>query len=210
VLASHVPHALWLVMEVVEAAVRSGRRHEAEAHATAAHDARLSEISPRLALVTAGSAAMCAPDETSRAAFDAALAVPGAERWPFDLARVELAYGERLRRLKPATEARHHLTAALEIFDRLDARPWAARARSELRVGARVTGTRGLAALSLTPQQREIALLAAAGMTNKQIGERLFLSPRTVSTHLYQLFPKLGITSRAALRDALAEIDVDD
>ena len=57
----------------------------------------------------------------------------------------------------------------------------------------------------LTPQQREIALLAAAGLTNKQIGDRLFLSPRTVGTHLYQLFPKLGVTSRAALRDALAE-----
>jgi DNA-binding NarL/FixJ family response regulator len=55
----------------------------------------------------------------------------------------------------------------------------------------------------LTPRQREIALLAATGLSNKQIGERLLLSPRTVSTHLYQLFPKLGVSSRAALRDAL-------
>ncbi|MFE2067691.1 helix-turn-helix transcriptional regulator [Streptomyces sp. NPDC059467] len=60
---------------------------------------------------------------------------------------------------------------------------------------------------SLTPQQREIAMLAAAGLTNKQIGERLFLSPRTVSTHRHQLFPKLGVASRAALRDALADDD---
>lgn len=59
----------------------------------------------------------------------------------------------------------------------------------------------------LTPQQWEIASLAAAGLTNKQIGARLFLSPRTVSTHLYQLFPKLGVTSRAALRDALERLD---
>ncbi|MEU1393108.1 helix-turn-helix transcriptional regulator [Nonomuraea sp. NPDC005730] len=57
---------------------------------------------------------------------------------------------------------------------------------------------------ALTPQQLQIAQLAAAGLTNKQIAARLFLSPRTVSTHLYQVFPKLGITSRAALRDALA------
>jgi DNA-binding NarL/FixJ family response regulator len=56
----------------------------------------------------------------------------------------------------------------------------------------------------LSAQQREIALLAATGLTNKQIGERLYLSPRTVATHLYQVFPKLGVTSRAALRDALA------
>jgi len=62
----------------------------------------------------------------------------------------------------------------------------------------------------LTPQQREIAQLAAAGLSNKQIGERLFLSPRTVSTHLYQVFPKLGVTSRAALRDALDGVSRND
>jgi DNA-binding NarL/FixJ family response regulator len=58
----------------------------------------------------------------------------------------------------------------------------------------------------LTTQEYEIAELAAAGLTNRQIGEQLFLSHRTVSTHLYRIFPKLGITSRAALRDALATI----
>ena len=58
----------------------------------------------------------------------------------------------------------------------------------------------------LTAQQRQIAELAAAGLTNKQIAERLFLSPRTVGYHLYQIFPKLGVTSRAALRDALASL----
>jgi DNA-binding CsgD family transcriptional regulator len=69
------------------------------------------------------------------------------------------------------------------------------------------TADTGLA--SLTPQQRQIALLAAAGHTNKEIAARLFLSPQTVSTHLYQVFPKLGITSRAALRDALADTSLD-
>lgn len=58
----------------------------------------------------------------------------------------------------------------------------------------------------MTPQQWEIARLAAAGLSNKEIGERLFLSPRTVSTHLYRLFPKLGVSSRAGLRDALAQV----
>ena len=59
----------------------------------------------------------------------------------------------------------------------------------------------------LTPRQREIAHLAATGLSNKQIGARLLLSPRTVSTHLYLLFPKLGVSSRAALRDALERLD---
>ncbi len=63
---------------------------------------------------------------------------------------------------------------------------------------------------SLTPQQLEIAQLAAEGLTNKQIGERLFLSHRTVGTHLYQLFPKLGITSRAALWDALKSVNTGE
>ena len=56
---------------------------------------------------------------------------------------------------------------------------------------------------SLTPQEREVAQLAATGLTNREIAARLYVSPRTVSAHLYRTFPKLGISSRAALRDAL-------
>jgi DNA-binding NarL/FixJ family response regulator len=61
----------------------------------------------------------------------------------------------------------------------------------------------------LTWQERRIADLAASGLTNKEIGERMHLSPRTVSSHLYRVFPKLGITSRAALRDALGKVRDD-
>lgn len=61
----------------------------------------------------------------------------------------------------------------------------------------------------LTAQQLEVARLAASGLSNKEIGERLFLSSRTVSAHLYRIFPKLGITSRAALRDALEDSAVN-
>ena len=71
--------------------------------------------------------------------------------------------------------------------------------------GAQLGASRALATDTdpLTPQEQEIAALAAAGLTNKQIGERLYLSPRTVGNHLFRIFPKLGITTRAALRDAL-------
>ena len=94
---------------------------------------------------------------------------------------------------------------APEIFYQLGAAPWAARASSELRAtGQPVARDQGPDPVTLTPQQREIATLAAAGLTNKQIGERLYLSHRTVATHLYQIFPKLGVTSRAGLRDALS------
>ena len=92
--------------------------------------------------------------------------------------------------------------AALDTFQRLGARPWQLRASHELRAaGARPPAAVTTAVFS--PLDREIAELAASGLTNKQIGERLHLSHRTVGARLYQIFPRLGITSRAALRDAL-------
>src|SRR5262249_48992818 len=136
-----------------------------------------------------------------------ALAVPGAARWPFDYARVQLAYGEHLRRSRALTEARAQLAAALETFECLGAVPWASRAAGELRAtGQTKPHARELAPDPLTPQEREIAALAAAGLSNKQIAQRLYLSPKTVGNHLFRIFPKLGITSRAALRDALTAL----
>jgi DNA-binding CsgD family transcriptional regulator len=211
VLASHVPHALWLVMELTEACVRTARRADAARHAAVARDLGVATLSPRLALVTRGAAAIAAADHDYRDRFDAALATPGAGRWPFDQARVQLAYGERLRRAKATVDSRRHLTAARETFQRLAARPWVARAGNELRATGLSIGRPEVAGpLSLTPQQREIAMLAAAGLTNKQIGERVFLSHRTVATHLYQLFPKLGISCRAGLRDALKDLPAEE
>ncbi|MEU5786321.1 AAA family ATPase [Micromonospora purpureochromogenes] len=209
-LASHVPTALFLIMDLVEAAVRTGRHAEAAAHVTAVHEAGVAEISGRLALIAHASAALAATDREAGELFEMALAVPAADRWPFDLARVQLAYGERLRRGKSHARARVHLTAALEAFQRLGATPWMERAGNELRAtGIAVGRALGTGPASLTPQQLEIAKLAAAGLTNKQIGQRLHLSPRTVGFHLYQVFPKLGVTSRAALRDALANLPAD-
>lgn len=209
-LASHVPPALFVVMDLVEAAVRTGRTTEATAHAAAAQEAGIAAISPRLALLVKASAALAAVDHEAIGLFEEALAVPGTDRWPFELARVRLAYGERLRRVKSTTEARTQLADAIDTFERLGARPWTARAGNELRATGLSVGAAGVTGpASLTPQQREIALLAAAGLTNKQIAERLFLSPRTVAAHLRQLFPKLGVASRAALRDALAELPPD-
>jgi DNA-binding CsgD family transcriptional regulator len=165
---------------------------------------RIPDISPRLAMITAAAEGMTAEADSFTGAFDAALAVPEATRWPFELARIQLYYGERLRHTRKIVEARRHLNPALDAFQRLDAQPWAVRARNELRATGRPPTKRPAKDLTtLTPQQREIALLAAAGLTNKQIAERLFLSPRTVGTHLYQIFPKLGVVSRAGLRDAL-------
>lgn len=207
VFASHVPYALRVAMDLVEAAVRTGRHDEARAHVTAMHEARIASISPRLGMLATASAALAAPAHEAGQLFSSALAVPGADRWPFDFARVRLAYGEHLRRDRATTEARAQLGAALATFRVLGARPWAERADNELRAaGLHVIRAAGYELPELTAQERQIASLAAAGLTNKEIGQRLYLSHRTVGGHLYQIFPKLGITSRAALRDALTTL----
>lgn len=206
-----VPHALWVTFDLVEAAVRTGRPREAQTHVKAMIAAHVPSISPRMRMLTLAAQALV---EDSHAAFDlfeAALAVPGAEAWPFEKARIHLALGERLRRSLESARARDHLREALAVFDRLGAAPWAERSREELRA-ARAPESRtdrqiGLTAL--TPQEQAIAQLAASGLSNKEIGRRLFLSPRTVSGHLYRVFPKLGVTSRAALRDALGDAPTD-
>jgi DNA-binding CsgD family transcriptional regulator len=202
--------ALWVSMDLVEAAVRTNRRSEAAAHVTAMREANVAALSPRMALIEAGSAAMAAPDPISVDLFEDAIAIPHAERWPFELARVRLAYGERLRRSRAITESRTHLAAALEVFQGIGARPWTTRAAIELRAaGDTISSTNVRATPVLTPQEHQTALLAATGLTNKEIAERLFLSPRTVGAHLYRVFPKLGVTTRAALRDALTTLHAE-
>jgi DNA-binding CsgD family transcriptional regulator len=201
-LASHVGCALWVLLDLVEAAVRTGRPAEAAAHVRAMRDAGLERISPRLSLIVAGAAALAAPRDQARALFESALATPRADQWPFDLARVRLLYGEWLRRERSTAEARAQLSTAMNTFRQLGALPWQVRAGNELRAAGLATHAADPES-PLSPLDRQIADLAAAGLTNKQIGERLYLSHRTVAAHLYQIFPRLGITSRAALRDAL-------
>jgi len=203
-LASHVPHCLWVAMDLVEAAVRTRRHAEAERHAQALQEAGVAALSPRLAILAAASTALVAAEERAGALFEKALNLPTVDQWPFDVARIRLAYGEHLRRARATAECRIHLQAALTTFQKLGAAPWASRAELELRAtGLARTPSSAPGAGALTPQELQIARLAASGMTNKQIAEQLFLSPRTVGGHLYQIFPKLGITTRAALRDAL-------
>ena len=201
----------WVVMDIVEAAAHTGRMAEAASHVAVLREVGVAAISSRLALLAAGAAAIAAADAEVVQLFDAALATPPAGRWPFYRARVELAYGERLRRLRATAESRVHLSGALETFERLGAKPWADRATRELRATGQTRPTADQRDRdALTPQELEIATLAAAGLSNKQIGQRLFLSHRTVGAHLYRIFPKLGITSRAALRDALASLSPED
>ena len=158
---------------------------------------------PHLQVQVTYAAAILAPDAVAEKHFRGAIASGQAE-WPFYVARAQLAYGVWLRRHRRMTQSRAPLREAAETFDALGLLRYAERARRELRasgerVRSRVTG--GWAQLS--PQELQIAQLAAEGLSNRKIGEQLYLSHRTVESHLYRLFPKLGVTSRAQLRDAL-------
>ncbi|TWD13574.1 regulatory LuxR family protein [Streptomyces sp. T12] len=208
-LAPYSPHALWVIFDLVESAVRLNHRAEAADHVRALHEADVGALSPRLALLLGGCAALSAEnDDAAFRQFEKALSAPGTDRWPFDKARVQLAHGERLRRARETMSARETLTSALHTFEQLGARAWSERATKELRAaGWSVTRADDQKRQELTPQEREIAQLAASGLTNKQIAEQLFISHRTVGAHLYQIYPKLGIASRAALRDALTALE---
>jgi DNA-binding NarL/FixJ family response regulator len=97
------------------------------------------------------------------------------------------------------------------LFDALGARSWGGRAREELRATGESVGRRPPPGASerLTAQELQIAQLAARGLSNREIAERLFVSHRTIGSHLYHIFPKLGITARTQLRNALRTTNPD-
>jgi len=119
---------------------------------------------------------------------------------PFELGRTLLVMGQVQRRAKHKRAAREHLDRALEIFESLPAPPWADRARAEL---SRL-GLRPPAPLALTATEERVAALAAAGHTNREVAQALFVSPKTVEANLARIYRKLGISSRAELGVAVA------
>ncbi|MFD6466530.1 AAA family ATPase [Streptomyces goshikiensis] len=197
---------LLLLPDVVEAAVRAGRPERASEAARALGEWATALGQDALAASARRCLALTGPDGEAEGHFIAALALHegGSD---YDRARTALLYGEWLRRLRRQIDARDQLRAALDAFERLGARPWADRARTELGAAGGETGLTvhedGPISL-LSPQEREVVRLAAAGASNREIGAQLFLSPRTVGHHLYRAFPKLGVTSRTELADLLA------
>jgi DNA-binding CsgD family transcriptional regulator len=134
--------------------------------------------------------------------FTEALRLHGTTGRPFDHARTVLVHGEWLRRGRRRADARAQLATARELFAAVGAQQWAERARRELLA----TGARPGQLLRqpgpldrLTPQELQVVRLAVAGLSNRDIAAQLFLSPRTVESHLYKAYPKLGVASRGEL-----------
>jgi DNA-binding CsgD family transcriptional regulator len=123
----------------------------------------------------------------------------------FEAARTRLVYGERLRRAGRRTEAREHLRRALGVFRAMGAEPWERRAQTELRAsGARLRKTDASLRDELTPQELQVALVVAEGVTNREAAARLFLSPKTIEVHLSRAYRKLGVRTRTELSRRIA------
>jgi DNA-binding CsgD family transcriptional regulator len=189
--------------DLVEAAVRSGRPAEA-LDATGRFERWAGHTGETWARAVAlRCRALLHPGDAAATLFAEAAALHRADgEHPFERARTDLLHGEWLRRARRRSEARGPLRAAVEAFEELGARPWADRARAELRATGEtrtVAGPGRDVLADLTPQEMQVVRLAAAGLSNRDIGAQLFLSPRTVGYHLYKAFPKLGVASRAQL-----------
>jgi DNA-binding NarL/FixJ family response regulator len=195
---------LWAVGYLADAAVRIGRRAEARRLLDAAVTLAGPTPASGYAIALEYAEAVLADDGSAEAAFEAALA-GAAGTYPWHRARLQLAQGSWLRRRRRAVESREPLRAARATFAALGAGTWAGRADQELRASGE-PGWQPAASPreELSAQEAQIAELAAQGLSNREIGQRLFVSHRTVSSHLYRIFPKLGITSRNQLAGALA------
>jgi DNA-binding CsgD family transcriptional regulator len=192
------------VADIADAASRTEHPEEAADVLAAMEAAAQVTTSPSLHDGLRFARAVLAGPDRAEELFVAALAADLTRR-PFIRARTELAYGEWLRRQRRAAECRPYLRAARDTFDALGTAPWSERARHELRTAGERSGERkAVSSDLLTAQELQIAQLAADGLTNREIGKRLYISHRTVGAHLAKIYAKLGATSRVQLHSALS------
>jgi DNA-binding CsgD family transcriptional regulator/tetratricopeptide (TPR) repeat protein len=191
--------------ELVDAYTRLGQVGEAQRTAAEFMAAATAKGQPwSLARALRGQGVL-AVDTEFVACFERAMSLHEQTPDAFETARTRLAYGERLRRARNRVLAREQLRAAADIFERLDARPWADRARAELAATGETRHRRDPSTVDeLTPQELQIALLLTAGKTTREAAAALFLSPKTVEYHLRHVYQKLGINSRDQLAQTLA------
>ena len=196
----------WGMVELIEAAVRAGTPElAAEAHGRLSDMTQASGTDWGLG-IAARSRALLTGDAGAESLYREAIERLGRTRLRPELARAHLLYGEWLRRESRTVEAREQLRTALEMFNGMGTEAFAERARRELeatgeRAPKRTVETRD----ELTPQEAQIARLARDGLSNREIGARLFISPHTVHYHLRKVFAKLNITSRNQLGRVLSD-----
>ncbi|NMO57532.1 AAA family ATPase [Actinoplanes sp. TBRC 11911] len=196
----------WGLAELIESATRSGATDVAD---EALH--RLSEMTGAVGTewalgIEARSRALLAEGETAERLYREAIERLGRTQQRAEYARARLLYGEWLRREGRRLDAREQLRAAYDLFTAMGAQAFGERARQELHATGETAQKRTIETRSrLTPQEAQIARLAARHLTNSEIGAQLFISARTVEWHMRKVFTKLGISSRRELPDALPD-----
>ena len=199
-----VARPVWALPELIEAAARTGA-NEVAAGALRRLTERATVCGTDRALgLEARSRALLCDGADADNLYREAIALLGGPWSRIDLARAHLLYGEWLRRDGRRIDARVQLRSALGLLSEMGVGAFAERARRELHATGETVRKRNFETPEeLTAQEHQVARLASDGLSNPQIGSRLFLSPRTVEWHLRKIFRKLGISSRFALRDAL-------
>ena len=191
------------ILDIAEAAARSGHAASLDPVMADLEQVATRSKPPILCLALACARPLLATDDEAATLFGAALA-NDLSQYPFMHARTLFSYGSWLRRQRRSADSREPLRGSIELFDLLGATAWGRRARQELRATGETVGPRTPDARDrLSAQELQIARLAAGGLSNREIGERLFLSHRTIGSHLYRIYPKLGITGRGQLRESL-------
>lgn len=198
----------WSLSELIEAATRTGHIEDArDALSRLAEHTKATDADWGLGLY-ARSGALMEEGATAERLYLEAIDRLQRTRLQPELARAHLLYGEWLRRENRRVDARQSLRTAHEMLATVGMEAFAERARRELvATGERVRKRNEDTRFQLTPQEEQIARLARAGLSNAQIGARLYISPRTVEWHLHKVFAKLGITSRKGLEAALSKMD---
>ncbi|GII98601.1 regulatory LuxR family protein [Sediminihabitans luteus] len=191
------------VPELVEAAARAGRTAAAHQAAELVHRYAASTGSPWALGMSERASALLARGADAEAHHLASIEHLGCPGHEGDQARGRLLYGEWLRRVRRRGDARSQLAIAIEALDRAGAAEFAARARREMTATGEYDEVGPSRASALTPQEIQVARLAAAGATNAEIGASLYISPNTVDYHLRKVFRKLGVSSRRQLAPAL-------
>ncbi|MFD9391150.1 AAA family ATPase [Streptomyces sp. NPDC060000] len=195
------------IADLAAAAQRTGRQGEATHVLGAVRTALGERPTTRMTLLMHHAAALTGAPKDAEHHFRLATVNPVGDQWPLARAQARLHYAQWLRRRRRPLDARPLLATALETFTRLGASGSAEEARAELRASGVASAPAQADPLAeLTAQQRQIVRLAARGLRNREIAEHLMLSPRTVSSHLYNVYPKLGVSSRNQLRDLLDDL----
>jgi len=190
--------------DLVEALVRLGEKGQALLIAKSL-TARGEAVGRKSAMAVGQRAiGLASEDEDFRDPFETALAIHADLPTPFEVARTELAYGERLRRAKKRDDARRQLRRALEVFEGLGAGPWTERTRLELELSGETLAT-PRSVSTLTRQERQVATIVARGVTNREAAATLFVNHKTIEYHLGNVYRKLGVRSRTELANVMRD-----